>query len=68
MTSRLYIYEWLNPPVSNNRYRIVETYNCVDGMRSRLTEHSFATFAQAEKFISDYSMNVSKNAPVKVGE
>ena len=49
----LYIYEWVNPPSPTNRYRIVETYHCVDGIRSRLTDRTFATLEEAKSFVAN---------------
>lgn len=55
MTYKLYIYKWLDAPTSNSVFRIVETYYCVDGWRSRLTERSFATLADAQAFVKSAS-------------
>ena len=66
MSVRLFIYEWLEPVSERNRYRIVETYECVDGMRSRLTDQSFATLDEAKAFVADPIKNYSQS-PSRLG-
>lgn len=51
MTYKLLIYEWIDSPWPNNRFRIAEIYYCVDGWRTRLTERSFTTLDEAREFV-----------------
>ena len=52
-TYKLHIYEWINPPSPANRFRIAEVYSCIDGWRTRMTDHSFPTLEAAQEFVKD---------------
>lgn len=39
------------PPPAGCRFRIAETYMTIDGPRTRLTNSSFSTLADAQQFV-----------------
>lgn len=52
MANRLDIWECRTPRNPNSlRFRILETYPCVDGYRTRITHEAFSTMEEAEHFI-----------------
>lgn len=55
MTRVYTIHERLWPECGPNPYRIIENINTVDGVRSRLTHQSFATFEAALAYIERIS-------------
>lgn len=52
---KLYIYEWIDAPLSARPFRIVESYPCIDGMRQRITARTFSTLEQAQEFVKAHS-------------
>lgn len=58
MKNQLQIWEQVSPnPAAANRFRLVEVYETVDGMRSRLTNQSFSSLAEANYFINEGRRN-----------
>lgn len=52
----LLIMEQIEPvPAPGNRFRIVEAYVSVDGMRTRMTHRSFPTLDEARDFVSKHT-------------
>lgn len=54
--TRFFIYKIVEPNTVANPFRIVETVNTIDGPRSRLTDHVFATLADAREGLRELGL------------
>ena len=56
MKSKLEVWEDVTPNGRlSNKFRIVETYQCSDGYRSRITNRSFISLENALEYIKEYN-------------